>query len=132
MNNFYYALKGVWKCAAAPLLFFLFFLMSAENASAQSFVTVQVAGERLKIESNLLYERLLLETPGSTNYNLIASRIHYFGTITTLLGQGLEVAQSIHEAIPGICYPSNNADCNQLDKARMEVIVEETTILLSN
>lgn len=132
MNNFYYALKGGWKCAAAPLLFFLFFLMSTENASAQNYVDGPTAVQKLKAESNLIYGQLLLETPGSVTYNTIASRIHYYGVIGTLIDAGKSVAVAIEEAIPGLCYPSLNADCTQLDKPKAMPIVEDTRVLLSN
>lgn len=133
MNNFYQVSGKVWKYAAAPLLFLLFFLLSAENASAQSYVDGPTAVTRLKNESTTLYNLLLVEIPGTPTYNQLAARIHYYNTIVAeITGANKSVAVAIEDAVTGLCYPSDSADCNPLDKTLAIPVVNDTKAKLRN
>lgn len=114
------------------LMLLAFLLLGTEQVAAQSYVTPAEATLILKAEGSALYVQLLNETPGSTNYNQLFSKVHYYEAVRQQLEAGGAVQQAVEQNKASVCHPSTVADCKSLPETQVIAIVEETKILLSN
>ncbi|MBL7803737.1 MAG: hypothetical protein JNL02_08390 [Saprospiraceae bacterium] len=108
-----------------------FVLLGSVQVSAQNYVPAAQADQILKDEINTMYAQLLNETPGSPNYNLYFSKVNYWAAIRNVLEQNPNVGDAITVSVSSMCYPSNTADCQNLPKADMQIVINDTKILLT-
>lgn len=126
------AKRSLGKALIGGFALLAFVLLGSVQASAQNYVPADQADVILKNEVNSIYAQLLNESPGTSQYNLLFSKMNYMNAIRNDLAQNANVATAVVNSVPAICYPSAVADCNAPTKQTQQSIILETQILLSN
>lgn len=130
-NLFQPAKRSIGRALFGGLALLAFVLLGSVQVSAQNYVPATQADQILKGEINTAYAQLLNETPGSSTYNLTFSKINYWTAIRNVLEQNPNVGDAINVSVSSICYPTDIADCKAPSKSSMQIVINDTKVLLT-